>query len=155
MIARATFVAIAAVALATACGKNTSGIDAGPNVVDANPNAPDGSPGAPDAGVGPDAAVGVACGQMFCAPGTDCCIQQSGSSCVTSGTCTGMTIACDGKEDCPASGQVCCFGQNGGSSCTDGAGCSNPTCTTADDCPTGSPMCCPIAGIMVCSQQCF
>jgi len=163
MIARASFIALAAVALFVGCGKNSSGSDANPNVADANPNAPDANPNAPDAnpnapdaGMTADAGLGVTCGQMYCAPGNDCCIQQGGgATCVTSGTCAGTTIACDGKEDCTTAGDVCCFQQTGGSMCQPAAGCGNPTCVSASDCPQSSPMCCTVSSVKVCLAQCF
>lgn len=89
--------------VAAACGSNPGVHDMG--MVDMSP--------------GPDMAMkmpnGVACGQMSCAVGQDCCLSIAnnmitGASCVASGgMCTGATLACDGPEDCNAKAtDVCC-----------------------------------------------
>jgi hypothetical protein len=68
---------------------------------------------------GPDLAMrmpnGVACGgSLTCPVGQDCCISfannmATGAMCVASASqCMGATLACDGPEDCPMTGQTCC-----------------------------------------------
>jgi hypothetical protein len=122
------------------------------------------APAAPDDGngsnsmidaPGPDAFTGgpgVECGTMTCTTGMECCTtfanQMASYSCITAGgNCQGVTAECDGPEDCPTTGDVCCghFGGGGGGNgvqCdTAGQGCLE-LCHTATDCSMTGAMCC-------------
>jgi hypothetical protein len=75
--------------------------------------------GMADMSLGPDMAMkmpnGVACGQMTCAVGKECCVSVAnnmvtGATCIDSGgMCNGSALACDGPEDCNKNAtDVCC-----------------------------------------------
>jgi hypothetical protein len=160
---RAFILATISVVLITACGDNgddAPAIDAAA-APDSDPNRPDGNPDIPDAGpASPDAGAGaVLCGAESCDLTTqECCVEQGGGgagTCVDTGTCTGQAFQCDGAEDCPTVGEVCCFGagnpQDPVSECVAAASCETPTCDTAADCadPT-TDQCCAIGTVMVC-----
>jgi hypothetical protein len=99
----------------------------------------------------------IDCGNTTCNVATqDCCVTFSGATCITKGSqCQGARATCDGPEDCPAAGQICC-GRNNGLSCTNGS-CNNGQriCHFDTDCP-GGQRCCgdgTIAGLSV--QYCM
>lgn len=161
MISRAWLVSWIAITMLVACGDDGGGGDDAPAIDASTSDVPDANPGpTPDADptAGPDASVGVACGEAFCDSTQECCVQQGGATCVAGGTCQGTTISCDGPEDCPQVGQVCCLdfgGQGGGGAeCTAPDACDTPTCETADDCPDPGQECCAFGPVMVCSAQC-
>lgn len=151
---------VTCLAFVAACGDSTNGDDQ--PAIDANGTAaPDSNPNIPDAGPVPtDGSVGVSCGAEECDPATqECCVTQGGGAqaCVDTGTCTGESFQCDGIEDCPTAGDVCCFGAGGPqdpvSACTPSGDCDTPTCQTADDCPDpDNQLCCPLGVTSVCIE---
>ena len=149
------------VAFVFACGGGDDGGSAidGPRA-DGPPLGGDGPPmiDSPP-GMGPDGAVGVMCGATPCTTTQECCITTGGAMCVDTGTCTGVTFECDGPEDCPDAGQVCCLGGGGpggggGSECRNANQCQTPACHNVADCD--GEMCCdlPAGDIDVCAPQC-
>lgn len=84
--------------------------------------------------------IGVVCGDTFCA-GTLCCNDVvNPARCVASGPCPQL-FECDGAEDCD-SGERCCA--NGGDTDCQTAACSSQqVCSSATQCPTSAPNCCP------------
>lgn len=76
--------------------------------------------------------------------GTGACVSQQ-IACLTGGN--DVDIHCDGPNDCPQAGQVCCFTQGFGSSCVTGPGnciapneilCTDPTHCATSCVPTAS-----------------
>ena len=111
-----------------------------------------------------DAGVGASCGTTVCTAAQECCLGGGGqSSCVTAGTCQGVTFGCDGPEDCETN-QVCCYGQqgsgsagHGGSECKATNQCQINACHVDADCTMqGATTCCTIASTpyKVCLAQC-
>ena len=87
--------------------------------------------------------VGVPCGDTSCtASGEVCCVTYTSQSCTTD--CQqGLSLACDGPEDCPVEAPVCCgdIGMGGGGSecvadgeCQGGMG-TGVVCHADADCP--------------------
>lgn len=117
----------------------------------------DGGGGAMDGG---GSTAGVPCGDMTCLRDQTCCVTLEGgaamSMCIASDMrCAGITLACDGPEDCGMD-EVCCAGAGAvggatGARCTSARMCSASPgslllCHTAADCPMPEGrdlMCCP------------
>jgi hypothetical protein len=120
--------------------------------------------------VPPDMATldGVACGQVSCKNGEDCCISNKGEACTAQNSCSGgqhpVLFGCDGPEDCPGSSvgshDECCANQSGSAcdpSCADIGG-TTPMCHSVADCPTGDgyTACCPVMQLpqyRLCAKQ--
>ena len=157
---------------ATGCGDDDdAAADAAASVIDADPSAPDADttpdadPSAPDATVTPDAPIlpdagegvvgEVACGETTCTSPQVCCVDIGAGSaaCGGAGSCgDDATVSCDGYEDCPTPGELCCTGdyQNPSTSCTVEASCTAVICRGVDECG-GSDVCCDLGvGISVC-----
>jgi hypothetical protein len=148
-----------ATTLSLACGDNgregdDDAVEHDAALHDADPNAIDGPPPAIDGG------VGVICGDTPCGDGQECCVDNDGQSCVEAETCAGIAFACDGREDCEADGDVCCFATGGpggfmGSACEPGLDCETPTCVTVEDCPDPEMQeCCQLEQARVCLRNC-
>lgn len=131
------------------------GGDATPGGGDAAPGGVDAAPASDAGAVPPDASVGVVCGGEICDVGTECCATAGSTSCVETGTCSGVTVDCDGPEDC-ADGEVCC-GSLGGAACAVQDSCQAVLCHTADDCPDPAQECCSLAGgdTSMCLNRCL
>ena len=106
-----------------------------------------------DAGKGGDGAPGpgVICLDTPCDLGQECCARiagPSGGTCQDPGLdCTGYSFVCDGPEDCPQLGGVCCS-RSMNAACEGGgpiAPCQGGelVCHDEQDCPPGN-LCCPL-----------
>jgi hypothetical protein len=84
---------------------------------------------------------GAGSGAARCAPAEQCCVEGPAQlRCRPAGElCPGITMLCDGAEDCRA-GDRCCA--DGGAVFCDAA-CEHTACLDADDCPRSTaPNCC-------------
>ena len=156
--------------LALSCGGDSNNVDAPAGAIDSPPGTIDSPPGTIDSPAGTidsatggtDASIGVQCGAGMCDPTTqECCVEAGGSpTCVDEGTCNGVTLTCDGPEDCEMAGDACCAVGGGGGGTTEcrppGGGCGAELCHTADDCSTPGDMCCPspVGGVSACFDVC-
>lgn len=82
----------------------------------------------------------IACGAATCSVMEQCCVDAiNPPRCIPAGdVCPGLGALCDGVEDCQA-GDRCCSAELG--ACH--AACDVVACTTAEDCPSDLPHCCP------------
>lgn len=104
-----------------------------------------------DTGSGTDTApfdaAGITCGTTTCTGSQVCCVDPAGPTFTCAASCAdgGVTINCDGPEDCTG-GKVCCGTVNVGAgtppSCPISAGAAS--CT--DSCATVIPTSCPDKG---------
>jgi hypothetical protein len=100
----------------------------------------------------PDADVqeGIMCGAAICDEATqECCVDdQGGQACAAIGECTGTVFGCDGPEDCPVEGEICC-GMGEGAHCQAANTClADVVCHVDDDCPTEGDKCCPVTNTL-------
>jgi hypothetical protein len=93
-----------------------------------------------------EASTGLPCGMTTCSSTTqECCVTRTGAtSCTPKGECDGgVAITCNGPEECPVSGDVCCAELGHGTpsvSCTTMAACHGYVlCQSAADCPDMEP----------------
>jgi hypothetical protein len=139
---RAIAVVVCSMWLAACGGGSAGGADAAPaDAAAADASAPD----APE--------YGVRCGpaMTLCVPGATqgCCDDADAGPPACSpmnGLCLGKLTSCDGAEDCPNAGDVCCdFGFGPGciepASC-DPAGGGTRVCHVDADCPASAAHCC-------------
>ena len=95
---------------------------------------------------------GVRCGPAneLCVPGLSqgCCSEAKADPYCSplNNLCTGPLQTCDGPEDCPNGGELCCdysFGPGCGAAadCNPGQG-GTVQCHADPDCPLEQPMCC-------------
>jgi hypothetical protein len=93
--------------------------------------------------------AGVVCNGSPCTTPDVCCVTLSGISvtqtCGAATACTGggVTLACDGPEDCGGGTPVCCGSLQTGAQCAATGSCQSSTtggvlCHNNDDCPTGT-----------------
>ncbi len=103
-----------------------------------------------DAADGEVSWTGILCGGAVCDATTQvCCVSETTPgtlACVAVGACgAGLTVTCDGPEDCPVAGDNCCLPSGAVMStyCIRGGCPAGRTACHADtDCP-GSRHCCP------------
>lgn len=93
---------------------------------------------------------GIKCGATVCSAASkdSCCISSAGSMCIAANASCGnggVTLSCDGPEDCTtaAPGDTACCGSTGATTTGKGATCGNPVtpqcvplCHTLADCGT-------------------
>lgn len=109
---------------------------------------------------------GVVCGDQTCTEQEVCCA-SIGQSPSCEDSCSGATtgeLACDGPEDCPAEGEVCCVTRlipPPATSCEEASVCDDDdqrACNEDADCPAGE-LCCPTpfttVDMGVCATTCF
>jgi hypothetical protein len=96
-------------------------------------------PSCPD----PSPTTGVPCGGETCLSPQVCC-EGSRFTCGSASPCTGLAVACDGPEDCPAIAPACCFASLAADSwltCVAPGDCSGSTrflvCHGTEDCTDG------------------
>ncbi|MBI5481015.1 MAG: hypothetical protein HY906_19305 [Deltaproteobacteria bacterium] len=92
-----------------------------------------------------DPTTGVPCGGDTCSSPDVCCVTMQGASC-TADCQQGLSLACDGPEDCPTGTPVCCGDigmQGGGTECVADGNCdsggytSGVVCHNDGDCQSG------------------
>ena len=144
---------------ASTIGPDASLVDTGVIGVDAS-TVPDGTTidvGVIDAVV--DTGSGIACGAQSCDPTSqECCLTfggMGGETCVPTGSCPGLALACTGPETC-MNGDVCCITFQGGapgSACMPMCQGGPRLCQTDQDCTPRRPHC--VAGplgLMTCRR---
>ena len=103
--------------------------------------------------------TGVPCGTATCNSPDVCCVTMQGSSC-TADCQQGLSLACDGPEDCSGGTPVCCADVSmggGGSQCVADGDCnsggytSGVVCHTVADCQSGENCnAIPMTSIQIC-----
>jgi hypothetical protein len=132
-----SFLAALALLVQPACGGDDDGGGDSGSQVDAGSGGIDAAPGSGH----------FTCGDENCDLDTqECCVGESGPSCVESGSCEGPAFTCDGPEDCGDT-QSCCAAEasgEGGTACASQGECGGSVvCHTADDCADGEDCCDP------------
>ena len=92
--------------------------------------------------------AGISCGAATCKTGEVCCVtpKEGGADQACAASCAdgGVTIGCDGPEDCPTgAANICCAALKAGAGTPPACPLESASAACAASCPTRIPSSCP------------